>query len=65
MVLRPHALIPGRKYRLGVIAKRNFTMPGLSETEIITNLPPYGGTCDISPSEGKANVKLVHILACN
>ncbi|XP_076818399.1 uncharacterized protein LOC143464499 isoform X1 [Clavelina lepadiformis] len=54
LVIKPGTLLPLRKYRIQVAGTISGTTTGLTETEVIPNLPPYDGSCDITPNDGIA-----------
>nr|XP_018672665.1 uncharacterized protein LOC100182818 [Ciona intestinalis] len=65
LVLRPHSLLPGKKYHVRITGITADTAPGITEMELSTNLPPYGGSCSISPLEGTAINTTFNIICEN
>ncbi|XP_076075764.1 polycystin-1-like protein 2 [Mytilus galloprovincialis] len=52
--IKQGSLIGGQVYRFRIDGKVYGYAPSFTEYEFITNLPPYGGTCDIDPISGYA-----------
>ena len=58
-VFKPNVLEPGVFYRLRVMGVMNGKTPGLTETDIKTNLPPYDGYCAVEPEEGTIYIPII------
>ncbi|XP_078610817.1 polycystin-1-like [Branchiostoma floridae x Branchiostoma japonicum] len=54
LVLKGGSLVGGRWYRFRLSGKQRGYEAGFTEYEFSTNLPPYGGTCDVTPKTGYA-----------
>ncbi|XP_041362676.1 uncharacterized protein LOC121378529 [Gigantopelta aegis] len=54
VVFLPNTLTGGQIYRLRLDARVHGFAPSLTEYEFITNLPPYGGSCEVEPTSGYA-----------
>ncbi|XP_070579286.1 polycystin-1-like [Ptychodera flava] len=59
----PNSLQAGRKYRLGLYGSRQGYVTGYSFLYFITNLPPFDGVCQISPTTGTA-IQTEYIVSC-
>ncbi|XP_035695689.1 uncharacterized protein LOC118429314 [Branchiostoma floridae] len=54
LVLKGGSLVGGRWYRFRLSGKQRGYEAGFTEYEFSTNLPPYGGSCDVTPKTGYA-----------
>lgn len=52
IVTRPRVLSPDTLYKFVLTAKRGGRLSGYSEYKVVTNSPPFGGTCAVSPQSG-------------
>ena len=53
LMLAGNTFMQGHVYMLQASACRPGYMDGLAQILIVTNLPPYGGSCNIAPKEGE------------
>ncbi|KAK3091662.1 hypothetical protein FSP39_021645 [Pinctada imbricata] len=60
----PYSLIGGRNYKLSLDVNVYGYTPAFSEYSFITNLPPYGGECRITPETGYA-LETPFVIACS
>ena len=49
----PNTLEPGARYRLRLHALHTVAQQGYSDFEILVNLAPYNGSCQITPNQGE------------
>ncbi|KAK3610667.1 hypothetical protein CHS0354_028049 [Potamilus streckersoni] len=63
LIIRGGSLTPGKEYkiRLNVDALEDHNR--IAEYSFITNLPPFGGSCEVNPSVGFAG-ETVHTITC-
>ncbi|XP_078692132.1 polycystin family receptor for egg jelly-like [Branchiostoma floridae x Branchiostoma belcheri] len=54
LVLKGGSLVGGRWYRFRLTGKQRGYEAGFTEYEFSANLPPYGGSCDVTPKTGYA-----------
>ncbi|XP_039274067.2 uncharacterized protein LOC120348022 [Styela clava] len=52
LVLRAQTLKPGLKYRIQATGFLPGYLPGMTFQDVLINLPPFGGQCDIFPKSG-------------
>lgn len=54
IVLKRNTMTPGKLYRLELeVEVKGMKNKGFSSLDLLANIPPRGGTCDINPKEGK------------
>lgn len=63
IVVKERSLQNGEKYQLTVTASSTGITTGTSSYVFTTNVPPQGGSCDVTPSEGTA-LKTEFTITC-
>ena len=53
LYLRPFVLVGGLQHRLVLTTWTPGSFESVVEHSFLSNLPPYDGTCSVSPDEGK------------
>ncbi|XP_060067155.1 uncharacterized protein LOC132547415 [Ylistrum balloti] len=64
LLLKPATLTGGRKYRLKLEAQVHGYADSFTVYEFVTNLPPYGGMCNVIPEKGFA-LETTFTIACH
>ncbi|XP_021359195.1 uncharacterized protein LOC110454143 [Mizuhopecten yessoensis] len=64
LVLKPATLTGGRVYRLKLEAQVHGYADSFTVYEFVTNLPPYGGMCNVIPEKGFA-LETSFTIACH
>ena len=53
LVVPAHILEPGIRYHFRLYVTHSVMEQGYSDYEVVTNMPPYNGTCAIEPNSGQ------------
>ncbi|ESP00683.1 hypothetical protein LOTGIDRAFT_157972 [Lottia gigantea] len=65
-VLKKGFIEPGKVYLISVeVILPGFETPGFSSFRVVTNLPPYGGTCTVDPTSGVATQTKFRVFCDN